>query len=114
MKRFTVEKIKKAPSDKLKLDALIEGKGNLQKVIETERMFMMGKEQKDEYRFAYEIVDEKFHVRVFEPIITEEERERRMQKIKKATEIFLEDYYRREAIRERDKAKKQKNASLME
>ena len=75
-----------------------------------ERMAAMAKKQKDEFRLAYEIIDEKAHVRVFEPIITDEERERRMQKIKKAAEIFLEDYYRREAIRERDEARLSKNA----
>ena len=66
----------------------------------------MVKEQKDEYRLAYEIVDKKAHIYVYEPIITEEERERRMQKLKKSCQILLEDYYRREAIRKREEARK--------
>ena len=38
--------------------------------------------QEDEYRLAFEIHDEKAHIRVYEPIITEEERERRMNALK--------------------------------
>ena len=70
----------------------------------------MGKVQEDEYRLAYEIVDKKAHIYVYEPIITEEERERRMQEVKKEVRIFWEDYYRRQAIREREEARLSRNA----
>lgn len=66
----------------------------------------MVKKQEEEYRLAYEIVDEKAHIYVYEPIITEEERDRRMQGLKEAVRIFWEDYYRREAIRNREEARK--------
>jgi hypothetical protein len=66
-------------------------------------------EDKDEYRLAFEIVDEKAHIYVYEPIITEEERDRRMAELKKAVQVFWEDYYRREAIRKREEARKSKN-----
>ena len=55
----------------------------------------------DEYRLAYEIIDEKAHIYVYEPIITKEERDRRMEEIKKAFQLFWDDYYRQKAIRER-------------
>ena len=70
----------------------------------------MGKVQEDEYRLAYEIVDKKAHIYVYEPIITEEERERRMQEVKKEVRIFWEDYYRRQAIRKREEARLSRNA----
>ena len=63
------------------------------------------KDKEDEYRFAFEIISEKARVRVYEPIITKEERDRRMAELKKATQDFWEDYYRRKAIRERDEAR---------
>ena len=52
----------------------------------------MRHEQEDEYRLAYEIKDEKAHIIVYEPIITPEERERRMKEIKDAVHDFWVDY----------------------
>lgn len=69
----------------------------------------MAKDQEDEYRLAYEVVDEKAHVYVYEPIITKEERDRRMQEIKKAFQVFWEDYYRRQAVKARDEARLSRN-----
>lgn len=55
----------------------------------------------DEYILEREIVDEKFHIRVFRPVLTEEERERRMKRIHDAAASLLKD-----AIRvEKEKAK---------
>lgn len=70
---------------------------------------MAKKEPEDEYRFAFEIRDEKAHIIVYEPIITKEERERRMKELKDAIQDFWEDYYRRQARAEKEKARRQNN-----
>ena len=67
------------------------------------------KEQEDEYRLAYEIHDEKAHIIVYEPIITKEERDRRMKKLEDAVQAFWEDYYTRKAQAEREKARRKNN-----
>lgn len=41
--------------------------------------------QEDEYELAYCQRDEKSIIRVYRPILTEEERERRMEKIKRSS-----------------------------
>lgn len=56
----------------------------------------------DEYRFAFEIRDEKAHVIVYEPIITKEERDRRMKELKDAVKDFWKSYYRDQARRARE------------
>ena len=71
----------------------------------------MRHEQEDEYRLAYEIKDEKAHIIVYEPIITPEERERRMKEIKDAVHDFWVDYYRQMARKEREKQRLQKENS---
>lgn len=43
----------------------------------------------DEYILEREIKDEKFHIRVFRPVLTEEEKERRMKHLKRTTEKFM-------------------------
>ena len=47
----------------------------------------------DEYILDREIIDEKFHVRVFKPVLTEEENERRMNHLKRVTENFMKAVY---------------------
>ena len=71
---------------------------------------MAKKQEEDEYRLAFEIVDKKAHIYVYEPIITEEEREKRVEELKKALQIFWEDYYRRKAIRKREEARASQKA----
>lgn len=63
------------------------------------------KEPQDEYYLAYETRDEKAIVRVYRPILSEEESARRLEEIKKATYDFWVAYYRQQAIKEREKAK---------
>ena len=72
-------------------------------------MAKAAKDKEDEYRLAFEIIDKKAHVHVYEPIITEEERDRRMQEMKQAFQDFWNDYYRRKAIRERAEARARGN-----
>lgn len=64
------------------------------------------KKKEDEYKHAFEIKDEKAHIIVYEPIITEEERAKRMQELKIAVQDFWKGYYRQQAIKEREKKKK--------
>ena len=61
------------------------------------------KKEDDEYRFAFEIRNEKAHIIVYEPIITKEEQEKRMKELKDAVKEFWESYYRQKAIEARDK-----------
>lgn len=53
--------------------------------------------KEDEYRLAFEIHDKKAHIIVYEPIITKEERERRMNELKKAVQDFWVNHYRQQA-----------------
>ena len=62
---------------------------------------MKKKEPKDEYRLAFEIHDEKAHVIVYEPIISEEEQEKRLNELKEAVRVFWTNYYRRKAREEK-------------
>lgn len=48
----------------------------------------------DEYLLDREIIDEKFHIRVFRPVLTEDERARRMKRIHDAAERLLKDVER--------------------
>ena len=61
--------------------------------------------KKDEYRLAFEIHDAKAHVIVYEPIISKEEQEKRMQELKDAVRVFWTNYYRREARAAREAAR---------
>jgi hypothetical protein len=72
-------------------------------------------EPKDEYRLAFEIHDEKAHVIVYEPIISEEETEKRLNELKEAVRVFWTNYYRRKAREEKRKAieEKQNNPSCV-
>lgn len=70
---------------------------------------MVKKQEDDEYELVLELVDETAHVYVYEPIITKEERDRRIQEAKEAFQIFVKDYYRRKAIREREEARLSRN-----
>lgn len=58
--------------------------------------------QKDEYRLAFEIRDEKAHVIVYEPIIDKDERDRRMKALKDAVHDFWVAYYRQQARKSRE------------
>ena len=62
---------------------------------------MKKKEPKDEYRLAFEIHDKKANIYVYEPIITEEEYERRMKEIKDTFHDFWVDYYRQQTLKEK-------------
>jgi len=72
-------------------------------------------EPKDEYRLAFEIRDERAHVIVYEPIISEEEQEKRMNELKGAVRVFWTNYYRRKARAEKRQAleEKQNNPSCV-
>lgn len=52
------------------------------------------RKRQDEYILEREIIDEKFHVRIFRPVLTEEERARRMKRLHKAAEELLKDAMR--------------------
>jgi hypothetical protein len=66
---------------------------------------MAKKEPEDEYEFAFELRSEKAIVKVYRPILTEEEQERRMEEIKKATYDFWVAYYKKQALKEREARK---------
>lgn len=51
----------------------------------------------DEYILEREIVDGNFHIRVFRPVLTEEERERRMKRIHDAAASLLKEVIRKES-----------------
>ena len=58
--------------------------------------------KKDEYKLAFEIRDKKAHIIVYEPIITKEERDRRMNELKDAVRDFWVDHYRQQARKARE------------
>jgi len=47
----------------------------------------------DEYILDKEIIDEKFHIRVYKPVLTEEERARRREHLKRVTANFMKAVY---------------------
>ena len=55
---------------------------------------MATKEKEDEYRLAFELHTDKAHIVVYEPIITKDEQERRIQALRNATRGFMTDYYK--------------------
>lgn len=65
----------------------------------------MKKKQEDEYRLAFEIRDKKAHIIVKEPIITKEERAKRMGELEYAVKDFWTSYYREQARAAREKKK---------
>ena len=73
----------------------------------------MKKKQKDEYRLSFEICDEKAHIKVYSPVITEEERNRRMKDLKEAVQNFWVEYYRQQERAAREKARKERGESYV-
>jgi hypothetical protein len=61
------------------------------------------KKTEDTYYLLHEYKNEKCHAKVYCPILTEEEWERRMKKLKKSTEAFFVEYYTTLAKNEREK-----------
>lgn len=55
---------------------------------------MKNTKEQDEYYFFKEFIDDNWHIRVYKPILTEEENERRMAAIKKAAADVLKEQYR--------------------
>ena len=63
---------------------------------------MASKNKEDEYRFAFELHTGKAHIVVYEPILTKEEQECRIQELRNATRSFMRSYYRN---KERNRSK---------
>ena len=64
----------------------------------------MKKKPEDTYILLDDYKSDNFHIRVFKPIISEEENERRRADLKKAAEQFLISYQKNVAKKERQKA----------
>lgn len=47
----------------------------------------------DEYILDREIIDEKFHIKVYKPVLTEEERARRREHLKRVTANYMKAFY---------------------
>ena len=69
----------------------------------------MKRTKEDEYRLAFEIRDKKAHIIVYEPVISKEETEKRLDELKGAVHDFWESYYREQARAARKKMKGEKS-----
>lgn len=65
----------------------------------------MNNQQEEEYRLAFEIKDAKAHVRVYAPIITPEERAKRIESLKAALDNYWRVYFEAQARKAREEAR---------
>lgn len=56
-------------------------------------------QEQDQYILEEEITDEKFHIRIFRPVLTDEEREKRMKRIHDAAACVMKAKFEAERRR---------------
>lgn len=61
---------------------------------------MATKKKEDEYKLSFELHTDKAHIVVYEPVITKEEQERRIEQLRNATRSFMTSYYRNKERKE--------------